>query len=449
MGHSTNGVASVVTPSCEQRALALGLTLAPSSAAGMLPVVCWHGATPPLCLVTSVRSSPGIPSHVCVRTRVHPRPRSPRRRGGPLRPLCCDQRYAGVAAPRIAPCHLPLAPRRDWPAVLACIHTFAHVSTSVHSYMFVHTRARAFRRRAGRHQRTSPTARCSAQRRPSTMGTSLALTNGTQEAFTIAAPPSQDMVLASLAMDEQRGLLPAHVWRASARLGDSHWLCSQCGLASPNDGGNGGNEGVEAASCCLKCATPKAQSERLRGTPAEKLALTTISEASAYGRKLLFLRGRGQVERLACGAVPGTPGYTEAVRRSNIEAFAPVSRVLDPIPRAWVVLLDGYLAVVHAAKYRVWSRQDCLAVIRLEETEGLLGEFLGTFARTVSVCVEGIYRLVQVCSTVYPQPTPLTAPATLAGDRVGWCLTCGHWFAWRRHIRHFPRADGGHVWRPP
>ena len=172
MGHSTNGVASVVTPSCEQRALALGLTFAPSSAAGMLPVVCWHGATPPLCLVTSVRSSPGIPSRVCVRTRVHPRPRSPRRRGGPLRPLCCDQRYAGVAAPRIAPCHLPLAPRRDWPAVLACIHTFAHVSTSVHSYMFVHARARAFRRRAGRHQRTSPTARCSAQRRPSTVGTS-------------------------------------------------------------------------------------------------------------------------------------------------------------------------------------------------------------------------------------------------------------------------------------
>ena len=277
---------------------------------------------------------------------------------------------------------------------------------------------------------------------------SLALANGTQEAFTIAAPPSQGMVLASLAMDEQRDLLPAHVWRASARLGDSHWLCSQCGWASPNDGGNGGNEGVEAASCCLKCATPKAQSERLRGTPAEKLALTTISEASAYGRKLLFLRGRGQVERLACGAVPGTPGYTEAVRRGNIEAFAPVSRVLDPIPRAWVVLLDGYLAVVHAAKYRVWSRQDCLAVIRLEETEGLLGEFLGTFARTVSVCVEGIYRLVQVCSTVYPQPTPLTAPATLAGDRGGGCLTCGHWFAWRRH-RHFPRADGGHVWRPP
>ena len=117
MDDSTIGVASVVTPSCEQRALALGLTFAPSSAAGMLPVVCWHGATPPLCLVTSVRSSPGIPSHVCIRTCLHPRPRSPRRRGGPLRPLCCDQRYAGVAAPRIAPCPLPLAPRRDGPAV--------------------------------------------------------------------------------------------------------------------------------------------------------------------------------------------------------------------------------------------------------------------------------------------------------------------------------------------
>ena len=278
---------------------------------------------------------------------------------------------------------------------------------------------------------------------------SFALANGTQEAFTIAAPPSQGMVLASLAMDEQRGLIPAHVWRASVRLGSSHWLCMQCGWASPNDGGNGGDEGVEAASCCLKCAAPKAHSERLRGTPAEELALATIAEASTYGRRLLFLRGRGgQVERPACGAVPGTPGYTEAVRRGNMEAFAPVSRVLDPIPRPWVVLLDGYLAVVHAAKYRVWSREDCLAVIRLEETEGLLGEFLGAFARTVSVCMEGIYGLVQVCSTAYPQPTPLTAPATLAGGRGGGCLTGGRWFAWRRH-RHFPRADGGHVWRPP
>ena len=282
---------------------------------------------------------------------------------------------------------------------------------------------------------------------------SLALANGETHEFTLAAPPSQGMVLAALASDEPRGVVPGRVWRASQTLGESHWLCAQCGCASPRYVFNmTGDEGVEAAheaAHCLQCATPKAQTERLRGTPAEERALATIGEASSYGRRLKFLRGRGgQVERPACGAVPGTPGYTEAVRQGNVAAFAPVSRALDPLPRAFVVLFDGYLAVVHAAKYRVWSREDCSAIIRLEEIEGLLGEFTGAFARTISVCVNGIYRLVQVSSTAYPQPTPLTALATLAGGRGGGCLTCGRWFAWRCH-RRFPRADGGHAWRPP
>ena len=127
-------------------------------------------------------------------------------------------------------------------------------------------------------------------------------------------------------------LLPSAQWRMMAQgtAETTHWLCRQCGLASPvGVGDERGHEFCQNSSC----GAPPALMER-SGCPEEARAMTELRGASCYGRSLKFLGHRGQVSALACGAQPGTPGFTEAVRQHGMQVFRAGEHVeVDPRPR--------------------------------------------------------------------------------------------------------------------
>ena len=152
------------------------------------------------------------------------------------------------------------------------------------------------------------------------------------------------------------------------------------------------------------CNTLVASVER-RGCPEETEALVTLSKSSAYARSLRFLGARGQVEKPACGAIPGTPGYTEAVRLHGVRIFAGEHEQLEVRPRDFAIIFDAYLAVTTAHKYRIWSRDHCLAFVGSDSHEGLLAEFVQSLGRKVlRMGNNGIQQLVQVRKVDVAQP---------------------------------------------
>ena len=76
--------------------------------------------------------------------------------------------------------------------------------------------------------------------------------SGRMATFMLQAPPYEQQPHTDGV--EKRAIVPASVWRASATLGDTHWLCASCGWASLLTG-----DGVDAdgAVRCLSCGAPR------------------------------------------------------------------------------------------------------------------------------------------------------------------------------------------------
>jgi hypothetical protein len=102
---------------------------------------------------------------------------------------------------------------------------------------------------------------------------------------------------------------------------------------------------------------------------------------------------------------PALLATPEAVRLHGVRIFAGEHEQLEVRPREFAIIFDAYLAVTTAHKYRIWSRDHCLAFVGSDSHEGLLAEFVQSLGRKVlRMGNNGIQQLVQVRKVDVAQP---------------------------------------------
>ena len=186
--------------------------------------------------------------------------------------------------------------------------------------------------------------------------------------------------------------LPAARWRASAALQASHWLCTNCGWASPR----AFDAHDIASEVCSGCDTP-ASSLGGQASAEEMASMQQLSEANAFGRRLQLLRDRKQPVGAAVGVDFNDPGYNTAVAAHGRAMFAHPSDRLERRIADGAVLLDGFLAVRTSAALRVWHREESLNFLDHDSAEGLVADFAYAFGKQIEVELEpGVRKLVQV-----------------------------------------------------
>ena len=122
-----------------------------------------------------------------------------------------------------------------------------------------------------------------------------------------------------------------------------------------------------------------------------------LSEATAYGRRLLFLRDREQPVGAAVGVDFNDPLYTSAVAAHGRAMFAHPSDLFERRIADGALLFDGFLAVRTSGALRVWHREDSLNFLEHQNAEGLLADFTYAFGKQLEVELEpGVRKLVQV-----------------------------------------------------
>ena len=125
-------------------------------------------------------------------------------------------------------------------------------------------------------------------------------------------------------------------------------------------------------------------------------ALQNVSQDSSYGRRLLFVQHRSQVEEAGVAARPGTAAYAAEVFQTVTDASRSTSTrlLLEDKPDDGVIKLDGWLALTDgdAGGARLWNREDVRKFVQREDVEALCVEYIMAHARKIMVDGE----LVQV-----------------------------------------------------
>ena len=127
-------------------------------------------------------------------------------------------------------------------------------------------------------------------------------------------------------------------------------------------------------------------------------ALQSVSQDSSYGRSLLFVQHRAQVEEAGVAARPGTAAYAAEVFQNVTDASRSRSTtrlLLEDRPDVGVVKLDVWLALADGdvGGARVWNREDVRKFVQRKDVEALCAEYIMAHIRTIRVYGE----LVQVC----------------------------------------------------
>ena len=111
--------------------------------------------------------------------------------------------------------------------------------------------------------------------------------------------------------------------------------------------------------------------------------MTERAEESAYGRSLVYLQGRSQVEGAGVAATPGSVGYQNAVFDRVRNPSGVAEQLVEASIPEGPLHLDGWLALVSNGKHRAYTRDDVLAFVRSGEVEALLSEFIDSHCRVI------------------------------------------------------------------
>jgi len=202
-----------------------------------------------------------------------------------------------------------------------------------------------------------------------------------QETSVVLQPPQAAIV---------QGVVDAVVWRGSATLRQTHFLCSQCRKATPYSG-----DEVCGMGTCGVCGSAVAIMSRDATTP-EMQALTEMARSTARGRSYKFLQGRSQTVGPATIVPRGSPNYTTAMIASTHANGVTVDGRTEARPRDGVASFDSWLCIVTGGEWRAYTREDVKKLVRNPSAEGYVIEFLHSLARKVDVVdEEGVTRTVQ------------------------------------------------------
>ena len=183
----------------------------------------------------------------------------------------------------------------------------------------------------------------------------------------------------SLPLASPTGMISASDWRGSAALKVSHFLCTNCMVASPY-AASGSTLGA-----CLKCGSTVSSAPR-GGTTAESRALQAVASTTAKGRSYRFLQDRGQTLGPGVGVHYEDPGYTAAVLATIHGGGAADARGrVEAVPRNGVILFDSWLCVKMAGRLRVYTNADMRAFVLAPMAEALLVDFIMALSRVITV----------------------------------------------------------------
>jgi len=183
----------------------------------------------------------------------------------------------------------------------------------------------------------------------------------------------------ALALPAPTGQVSASDWRGSTALKVSHFLCTNCMVASPY-AASGSTLGA-----CLKCGSSVSSAPR-GGSTAESRALQAVASTTAKGRSYRFLQDRGQTLGPGVGVHYEDPGYTAAVLATIHGGGAADARGrVEAVPRNGVILFDSWLCVKMAGRLRVYTNADMRAFVLAPMAEALLVDFIMALSRVITV----------------------------------------------------------------
>ena len=200
----------------------------------------------------------------------------------------------------------------------------------------------------------------------------------------------------ALALPAPTGQVSASDWRGSTALKVSHFLCTNCMVASPY-AASGSTLGV-----CLKCGSSVSSAPR-GGSTAESRALQAVASMTAKGRSYVFLQDRAQTVGPGIGVHYEDPGYTAAVMASIHGGRAADARGrLEKVPRNGVILFDSWLCMKTAGRLRVYTNADMQAFVLAPMAESLLVDFIMALSRVITVVgLDGALCQKQACASTW------------------------------------------------
>ena len=173
-----------------------------------------------------------------------------------------------------------------------------------------------------------------------------------------------------------RSRVDASTWRANASLQLTHRLCVRCDVVTARA------DGDSCSACGEAFGTMTAY-----GSPAELSAFDNLSRRTGYGRSLVCLQGRAQIQTAGAAVAPGSEGYALAVFARNEALFSRDAKraLIEPKVDPGVSKLDAYLALHTDGAARIYTRDDVRAFAEREDVEALVTEYVQTHGSVISV----------------------------------------------------------------
>ena len=173
-----------------------------------------------------------------------------------------------------------------------------------------------------------------------------------------------------------RSRVDASTWRANASLQLTHRLCVRCDVVTARA------DGDSCTACGEAFGTMTAY-----GSPAELSAFDNLSERTAYGRSLVCLQGRAQVETAGAAIAPGSEGYALSVFARNESLFTRHQQRtrIEAMVHAGVSKLDAFVALHTNGAARVYTREDVRAFAERDDVEALVTEYVQSHGSIISI----------------------------------------------------------------